>query len=215
MTGSPLNALIICNGRPPSRWFLRRLAKESDWIVAADGGANTARRHGIRPDVIIGDMDSMTTATRRHFVGTVVLHINRQDNTDLEKALDLLVLKGIRKAVIVGATGGRVDFTLANFSVLWNYTPRMSIVVVGEGWRAMPVPGRLTLRVRRGTTVSLIPFGSCGGITLTGFRYSLRNASMKVGKIGVSNVVVRNPCTVTVRRGHMLMLILDHALAGA
>ena len=56
--------LLICNGEQPSRSLARRLARLADCIIAADGGANGARKMGIVPDLIIGDLDSITTAGR-------------------------------------------------------------------------------------------------------------------------------------------------------
>jgi thiamine pyrophosphokinase len=200
-------ALLICNGDPPSRTLARRLARASDWIVAADGGANVARALGLVPDVIIGDFDSLSRETRRTFRTSLFLQLRRQDNTDLEKALDYLAASRARAVTILGATGKRIDFTLGNFSVLWKYSSRMDVRFAGEGWYAIPVGKKRALRAPRGTTVSLIPFGPCEGITLQGLQYSLTNASMRVGETGLSNVVVKSPFTVRVRRGAMLLLV--------
>jgi thiamine pyrophosphokinase len=207
---NPLHTLIICNGEPPSRKLCRGYARECGLIIAADGGANTARRHGIRPDVIIGDFDSITPATKRYFRATRFIHIARQDSTDLEKALSFAQRKGT-EVTIVGATGRRIDFTLGNLSVLWNYTHRLAITVAGDGWQARPIVGRIDLRVRKGATISLVPFGPCSGITLKGFRFPLRNARMKVGEIGVSNVATASRISVVVKRGKMLLLSIEKA----
>jgi thiamine pyrophosphokinase len=201
--------LLLCNGEPPPAGLIRRLARDVDAIVAADGGANVALRSGIRPDVIIGDLDSILPATMKKFAGVRVIRVRRQDNTDLEKALDLISSWGPSRVVIAGATGGRIDFTLGNLSVFWNYTRSLDITFVGDGWRAFPVAKNQTLEARRGTTVSLIPFGACSGITLTGLLYPLRNAAMRPGEIGVSNEVSRSPFSVSVRRGKMLLVIFD------
>jgi thiamine pyrophosphokinase len=83
----------------------------------------------------------------------------------------------------------------------------MNITIVGDGWVALPVMKMRRVRVGPGTTVSLIPFGDCSGITLSGLQYPLKNARMRVGEIGVSNVVVKSPCTVSVRKGNMLMML--------
>jgi len=203
-------SLLICNGEPPGKRLAGRLARKAGYIIAADGGANAARRLGIRPDVIIGDLDSVTSATQRTFSDVLQVKVARQDNTDLEKALDFLAARRRREVVILGATGRRIDFTLANVSVIWRYTRSMSIVFAGDGWRAMPVVGRLALHASRGTTVSLLPFGPCSGITLKGLRYPLTNAAMRVGEVGVSNVVLRSPCLVSVKRGRMLAVVLDN-----
>lgn len=205
----PKSALIICNGEPPHRVFARRLAAKADLIVAADGGANAARRIGIRPHVIIGDLDSIRPATRRFFSSSIIMRVERQDNTDLEKALDYLCHRKIKEATIIGATGRRIDFTLGNLSVIWNYTSSINLTVRGDGWCAMPVESGKNIAVKRGTTVSLIPFGPCSGITLKGLSYRLTNATMKVGEIGVSNVVKRSPFNVIVARGRMLLFIMD------
>jgi len=207
----PPRTLLLCNGESPSRALLRRLASGADVVVAADGGANAALRSGIKPDVIIGDLDSVLPETRRAFTRSRVIRVRRQDNTDLEKALDFISASFPGEVVIAGATGGRIDFTLGNLSVFWKYTRALSMAFVGDGWRAFPVGRRRTIRARRGSTVSLVPFGTCSGITLRGLRYTLSDAVMRTGEIGVSNVVTRSPFTVAVRRGRMLLVMFAHA----
>lgn len=201
------SAVVLCNGEPPSRTLLARAVKHADLFVCADGGANTARQHDVMPDLVIGDLDSVSAGTLRWCRGTRIVRVRRQDNTDLEKALDHLLTKRVGNVLILGAAGGRLDMTLGNLSVLWNYTSRMTITCAGDGWRAHPVVGRLVLAARPKSTVSLVPFGSCSGITLRGLQYPLRNARMSIGEIGVSNVAVRARVSVTVKRGRMLVLV--------
>lgn len=201
-------ALIICNGEPPSRRLARRLARHADLVIAADGGANIARRYGIRPNVIIGDLDSIRPATRKVFRSTIIMQISRQDNTDLEKALDYVLTRELDEVLVIAATGKRLDFTLGNLSVIWKYTPALRMTFLGDGWMALPVGRSRTLEAPIGTTVSLIPFGPCRGITLLGLRYALANATMNVGGIGVSNVVRSSPFSVRVRKGNMLLIVL-------
>ena len=200
--------LIICNGEPPGRTLTRRLAKQAGLIVAADGGANVARRYGIRPDIIVGDLDSILGSTRKAFSSSREVHVKRQDNTDLEKALDFVVAEKFTEVVIAGAVGKRLDFTLANLSVMWKYTRRARIRFIGNDWEAMPVESGKKIKVRLGTTVSLIPFVRCSGITLDGLLYPLRNATMGIGQIGVSNVVRRSPFTIHVKRGKLMLIML-------
>jgi thiamine pyrophosphokinase len=209
MKSRPESALLMCNGEPPSRGLARKLASQADLVIAADGGANVARRYHIQPDIIIGDLDSIKPTTKRAFSYSEIIHVSRQDNTDLEKALDFLKSRGIKDVSIVGATGRRIDFTLGNLSVIWNYANIMRLALIGNGWKAMPVQSGKRIKAKRGTVVSLIPFGPCRGVTLQGLRYPLVNASMKVGDIGVSNVVSKSPFSVSVRTGKMLLFIMD------
>jgi thiamine pyrophosphokinase len=203
---------VICNGEPPSRPLLRRVAKQCDIVVAADGGAETARRYGVTPDLIIGDFDSVSGTTRRYFTHVQQQRVSRQDNTDLEKALDELLETGTTHVILLGVTGGRVDFTLGNFLSLWNYDRRMSIRVAGDGWFAVPVRRSLRVTAPASTIVSLLPAGSCSGVTLRGFRYPLTEASLGPGQIAVSNVVRTSPATVRIRRGHLLAIVFHDPL---
>ncbi len=260
------HALVICNGEAPSKKLARQLVRNADVIVAADGGANVARKLGVRPDVIIGDLDSIKPATRRYFssgskgkwlnplagssiidyprpsaketadrkgrsttlpygsidpkgrrrvgrlvedyIPTEIIEVRRQDNTDLEKALDFLLEDQIKRATIIAATGKRLDHTLGNLSAIWNYTNSIAITFISDGWLAVPVGRKRKIRADVGTTVSLLPFGVCSGITLKGLHYPLNNATMKVGEIGISNVVAKSPFTVAVKKGSLLMMIL-------
>ena len=61
--------------------------KSSEYIVCADGGANHARRLGITPDIIIGDLDSITASTKNYFKKIPLVLVADQYSTDLEKAI--------------------------------------------------------------------------------------------------------------------------------
>lgn len=205
-----VRALLICNGEQPSRRLAARLARQVSAVVAADGGANGARTLGITPDLIIGDLDSITPATRKFFSATPVIRVPRQDNTDLEKALDHIVSSRMADEVLViGATGRRIDLTLGNLAVLSRYQKGLRIIVCGDGWHAFSVRSGEPIAATRGTTVSLIPFSDCLGVTLRGLKYPLREARLRGGEIAVSNVVRRSPFTISLRRGNLLAIVLE------
>jgi thiamine pyrophosphokinase len=207
--GSARRALILCNGEPPSRALLRRWLRLCDILIAIDGGADIARRCAVAPHIILGDLDSIQRATRAHFRSKTFVGLPRQDNTDFEKALDFTVARGFEQVVVLGAAGKRIDFTLANFASIWNYTSSLDLILVGPGWIAMPVVGVRQFRARRGAIVSLIPFGNCHGVTLHGLRYPLKDASLRLGARGISNLVHRSPFTVRVRQGKLLLILIS------
>lgn len=203
-----MTTLLLCNGEPPGRRLIRRMRKQADRLVAADGGANAARALGIRPDLILGDLDSVTPHTRRVFRDVPTVRVARQDNTDLEKVLDRCVEDGDGRVIIAGATGRRIDMTLANLAVCWHYVGALDIRIVGEDWFAVPVTGAWSFTAPPGTTVSLIPYGRCTGVTLRGLRYPLIDGTLAPGDVAVSNVMRGERCRVEVGRGRVLVIVM-------
>ncbi len=207
-------ALLVLNGTPPSRSWVRRLARHADLIVAADGGANVLRTYGVRADVVIGDLDSIRPGTKRHFSAARFIRLTGQNSTDFEKALAFLVRERISRALVIGAAGKRIDFTLGNFASIWNVMPHLRMSLLGDDWFAVPVAGKARLCLPVGTTVSLIPYGPCTGVTLQGFRYPLRNARLKLGSLGVSNVTKSKQTSIRLRKGRLLAVVLGRFIPG-
>ena len=103
------SALVIAGGRPIKESLLARVRPYA-WIVAADSGLDQAMRLGLRVDLVIGDMDSVSPAAlaAAEEQGVVVeRHPRQKDATDLELAIDAAVQRGYRSASIIGGTGGR------------------------------------------------------------------------------------------------------------
>lgn len=61
-----MRALLIGNGETQEAAFLQHLARQADLILAADGGADRALSAGVRPDVIIGDLDSVSPQAKKY-----------------------------------------------------------------------------------------------------------------------------------------------------
>ena len=200
------SAVVLANGRPPTTRLLRRLHRNAEIMVCADGGANAAARAGIRPDLIIGDFDSVTPATLRKLRSVRIRRIAEQNSTDLEKAIRWLLRKGIREITIAGATGGRLDHIAGNLNILGKYSRRANLRVVESEGELFPVGARRELSYPAGTTVSMIPLSRCSGVTTKGLRWELRNAVLELGvRDGTSNEVVSTPATINVRSGTLLL----------
>ena len=205
----PLSALLIGNGQCPSPELLQKLAAKADFILAADGGAQKAAAAGVMPDKIIGDFDSLEPASC--WPKEKLLHIPRQDNTDLEKALDYLQDNHFTEVTIVGGTGGRWDFSIGNFLSAYPYLQKMDICFAADGWQIFPLIKPAQKTVRPGTRVSLIPVSSCQNVTLKGLKYPLENARLELGRTGrtLSNLSVQTQISVHFANGYLLLYIED------
>lgn len=201
-----LSALVLANGQPPSFRMLRSLRRRSDVFVCADGGANVAARARLRPDLIIGDFDSVTPGVLRKFRSVPTCRLRDQETTDLEKAMGWLVRAGIRKITIAGAFGGRLDHVAGNLSVIGKFSRRADITAVDDNGELLPVVDRRSLPCEPGTTISLLPLSRCVGVTTRGLQWELHNAALELGvRDGTSNRVIARAATVRVRRGRLLV----------
>jgi len=199
-------ALILANGETPEAAQVRALLAPGALVVCADGGANAARLLGIRPDVIVGDLDSVLPGTLEHFRGVEVHEDRDEYATDLEKAVVWAIGRGCEEITIVGALGRRLDHTVGNLGVLPKFHKRARIRVVDPLGELSYVGRELEFEARPGDIVSLVPLNRCSGITTTGLRYALRGEALELGtRDGTSNVVVSSPVVIRVERGHLLL----------
>ena len=122
------NLLIIANGQSENKTFIKTCAKQTDFILALDGGADISLKAGIMPNLVIGDLDSISQKAKNKIGKEKLLKVSRQDNTDLEKGLDFARYFKVQNITIICAQGGRLDFTLSNFSSVFNYIDKANIV---------------------------------------------------------------------------------------
>src|SRR5512147_2085243 len=116
-----MRALIIANGELIDTGALKRRiqAEKFDLVAAADGGARNAGRLGSHPQIVIGDMDSLPDTERAALKGAkFISYPPQKDATDLELALIYAREHGADHIVVIGATGGRLESTVANTLML-------------------------------------------------------------------------------------------------
>jgi thiamine pyrophosphokinase len=200
------HALILANGEPPTEKLLRALCSAVQLVVCADGGANAAWARGLRPDAIVGDLDSIRPETLAAFRGVPVHEDHDEFRTDLEKAVRWTLGCGCEEITIVGALGRRVDHTVANLGMLPRFHAAARIRIVDEIGELTYVDREVHFEAPLGTLVSLVPLNRCEGIVTEGLRYALAGEDLELGlRDGTSNVVVASPVTIRVARGHLLL----------
>jgi len=202
-------ALVICNGEMPRKKFLLSILKEKPFLLCADGGANKARELGIIPDVIIGDFDSITKKTKKHFSSVPLIHLTDQYSTDLEKALDYLIANNFSSALVIGAMGERPDHTLSNFSILLKYHSTLTAKFLDERCSVEVIQKRTRFTANLGQKISLLPMGKCSGITTAGLKYPLKRETLELGvREGTSNEASSREVKITVEKGSLLLFIM-------
>jgi thiamine pyrophosphokinase len=208
-----VKAVVVADGEPDAR-DVGELA-DAALIVAADGGARWLDAIGVRPHVLIGDLDSVEAhlVERLAADGVVVeRHPVAKDASDAELALDRAVAAGADEVVVLGALGGeRLDHELANLLLLADPSRRVRDLRVVRGdtvVRALGAGERLSLLGTIGDRVSLLPIGGeAEGVRTAGLRFPLDCESLRLGPSrGLSNVIVDQPASVSLERGTLLVV---------
>lgn len=217
-----MKAVIVANGEldPADAAHLAGAAL----VVAVDGGALALESIAPerRPDLLVGDLDSLgaDTVRRLEASGTrVERHASDKEASDTELAVEATVADGAGEILVLGALGGeRLDHELANLLLLADPALRgrdLSIVRGRTSVRALHAGEPLLLKGAAGDLVTLLPIGGdAEGVTTTGLRWPLGAEALLVGRSrGLSNEVVRPPASVQLERG--VLLVVETAAEGA
>src|SRR5437763_100902 len=104
--------------QPTPRLRARLSQLNKPFVVAADGGAATALAFGYTPDVVIGDFDSIDSATLHYLQTngvTIEPYPRDKDQTDGQLALEHAFLTKPEALFLLGFLGGlRLDMAIAN-----------------------------------------------------------------------------------------------------
>jgi thiamine pyrophosphokinase len=213
-----LQVIVFANGDfvPPADLQARLAAAQL--VIAADGGAEHAGTAGRKPDVVIGDLDSLSADLRAEFEeqGVEVLrHPVAKDETDLELALLHAKDAGATQVIVVAALGGRWDHSLANLLLAAQPALRdLRILFVHGEERLFVIHEHAKLDAAMGERVSLLPLtGDAAGVTTNGLSFPLKNETLFFGSSrGVSNSVAHAGAEVRLSAGCLLCVIspADH-----
>lgn len=177
-----------------------------DFILAADGGYRHCLAAGLRPNLLLGDFDSLDTLPKDIPIHTFPVE---KDDTDTMLAIKYGLDQGYRTFHLYGSTGGRMDHTLANLQALgflaqagatgYLYDERYVFTALCNG--------TLTLPAREEGIFSLFCLGGeAQGVSIRGAQYPLDRVPLSpFFPLGVSNHFQGNPIEVQVEEGCLLV----------
>ena len=208
--------VIISGGYIEDRFALDWLRRNKyDCMIAADSGMNFLHRNGIVPDIVAGDFDSVDDDSLDEFSSLPEVEILRlnpiKDDTDTEFVIREAIRRGATEIMILGATGTRLDHVLANVYLLGiGLEEGVQIQLVDAHNRIRITADKLEISKTEqfGDFVSVLPVkGDAKGVTLTGMKYPLQDASVSCfSSLGVSNEIAGEKATISVENGILLVI---------
>ncbi|MEM9394272.1 MAG: thiamine diphosphokinase [Pseudomonadota bacterium] len=138
---------------PATIQTVRALYEKSSILAAVDGGVAHAAAAGLRPDIILGDLDSLPIPLPDSMQNVPKRHLTDQESTDFDKALRTIEA---RLYLCAGFTDGRIDHQLACFHSILKH-PERQVILVSESDVVMLLPPQIALSLEAGTRVSVFP----------------------------------------------------------
>jgi thiamine pyrophosphokinase len=208
-----MRAVLFANGHLSDPLAARRRLLPDDLILCADGGSRHALALGLRPHLVIGDLDSLTAADRALLDrpdSTIEQHPTDKDATDLELALHAARRLGADEVLLLAALGGRLDQELANLLLLAGpQFADLSLSLADGEQTAWVVRDRLSVAGRPGDTVSALALSpQVEGLSYHGgLRWPLHDFTLAFGSSrGVSNEMTAPTAALSLRRGVLLVI---------
>lgn len=224
-------ALIVSGGQTDSeqlRQQIRELRSKGGVLIAADSGLEVLDQligqeilleTGAMyvPDVAVGDFDSVDPQVLERFqkYGQIRFERHRpeKNETDTELAFTIAQEAGIDQILLMGATGTRLDHVLSNVHLLKAAMDRGMECQLLDKHNRIRLVDRRTVFSRSQweySFVSFIPLTmEVKGITLTGFKYPLKDHDLHLGQecgLCVSNELAAEEAVLDLTQGLLLVI---------
>lgn len=96
------------------------LGEQFDYVIAVDRGYASLEAIGIKPDVSMGDFDSLGFVPK----GRSVRFPAEKDKSDMELAFERALTRKADEIYVYGALSHRLDHTLANLQLFAQYSEK-------------------------------------------------------------------------------------------
>lgn len=180
-----------------------------DYIIAADSGYRHALSAGIKPDLIIGDFDSLDFLPDDRI--KTVRSPAIKDDTDTFLAVKHALALGYKNFLLLGVLGGRLDHQTANIAACAYIAEQGGICEMRDSANVIYTVknGKFLLNKKDNCSVSVFSYTEKStGVTLSGLKYPLHNATLtNTFPVGVSNEFTDETATIEVKDGILLVIL--------
>ncbi|MBQ8965349.1 thiamine diphosphokinase [Ruminococcus sp.] len=177
------------------------------YVICADKGLALAQELGVKPDLILGDFDSLGHMPEGENVLTYPIE---KDDTDLMLAVETAFDKGFTDFCIYGACGGRLDHMIGNISCLAMIAEKggKGVIIGDDDIISLHCSGEHRFPSREGFSLSLFAYSpEVTGLTITGTKYTAENCTLTNSvTLGVSNEITADEAVVRFDEGRLLVI---------
>ncbi|MDO5754707.1 MAG: thiamine diphosphokinase [Tissierellia bacterium] len=207
-----MNCLIIGPGGISPRLF-NEYMKISDYVIACDRGARHFKNQYQRPDLYIGDFDSIDPKDCENIPKDKMIHFpKKKDYTDFELALKYTPDQSTIYAL--GFLGGRLDHELANIMLLKKmYDEQRSLIILNENNEISWLEETQWILAKH-KYLSIIPLTSME-ISMEGVAYPLNHRHVQLAEtLTISNEIRDEKALIKVHEGYGILIQAEDPIRG-
>ncbi len=182
--------------------------KDGDYIIAADAGYCHLEKLGIKPDLLIGDFDSIENIPEDIPRETFP---SKKDFTDTHLAIRKALSIGCEEITVCGAFGGdRLDHTVANLQTAVHFAESSAFITFTDGKNtAFAIKNKSIIfdDCHEGYVSVLCFSGIAEKVSIKGLKYELDNETLlSSNPLGVSNEFIGKEALISVENGTLIII---------
>lgn len=199
---SPSNIGIVLNGEVGFDLNGFSMRENIDFWIAVDGGCNHLQNYSITPDILIGDLDSISD---NNFSGEIIKFDPIKDETDFQLTIEHVKKHfNTAKMHVVGISSEkRIEHLVGNIKLIEEnmtyYTKYNKIFKIASGAK---------LYHEDNEHFSIFTNSRLNGLTITGSKYDISDKTITEGDvIGISNEFLNEHINIEYTSGEAIVFL--------
>jgi len=195
--------VIVANGEFPENRIPLEILNNAKYIISCDGATDKLIKSGYNPNIIIGDLDSISSLNKEKY-RDITLKVSNQSENDLRKAINYAKENNINELSIIGASGGREDHSIGNIFSLFKY-PEIYIKIFTDNGLFRLINNSKELKSFQGQKVSIFTTDNTIKIKTNGLKYNFNNNTISSLFYGTLNESNKDIITFNLSHGSLLI----------
>ena len=215
MIKSGQKIVIVGNGEDWQREKVLSYCQRADFIIAADNGLSLLHKLDIIPDLIMGDLDSVSTNLLEQFDRTPIEKFPaKKDYSDLELSIKKAISMNPWEIILLAVTGTYFDHSYAAIINLFrNDKPDIELKIVTSNSLIFSIKKKTILPNLKGRRFSLFPLGSIKNFSMKGAQYQFRQNNLKFTDYSLSNVIIADELEINLDEGMLFCVLFDKSFS--
>ncbi|ADF52327.1 MULTISPECIES: thiamine diphosphokinase [Zunongwangia] len=195
--------VLFINGQFPKTMPLLDGFKK---IYCTDGAYAKLLEHGIQPDLVSGDFDSLALSEIN--AETKIVETPDQNATDFEKILKIIIEEGFKSVAVYGCSGLEQDHFLGNLNSMLKHKNEIEIRCFDDFGFYFFAENSMEITGFKDEIISLFPFPEAKSVFSKGVKYPLDDEDLSITtRIGTRNTITGNTAHIRFKSGNLLVFV--------